>query len=80
MWLHAWKISIESWNCKVETVKQGDKIFATHQRFSVYFQDSDDFWVLPYSDFDFSKCPDDLKSTFTYVFTLASGVIFYKIC
>ena len=34
--------------------------------------------VIEYIDVDFVGCPDDWKSTFGYVFMLASGAIFVK--
>jgi hypothetical protein len=40
----------------------------------------DDIEVIDYTDADFARCTDSQRSTSGYVFTLASGAIWWRSC
>jgi hypothetical protein len=45
------------------------------KNYMLTFRKLDNFEVIGYSDFDFSGCVDDKKSTSYYIFILAEGPI-----
>ncbi|XP_060170759.1 secreted RxLR effector protein 161-like [Lycium barbarum] len=46
--------------------------------YMLVYRKVDDLEVIGYSDSDFGGCPDDLRSTSSFIFMLAGGVISWK--